>query len=232
MLFCLWSGFHLWNSLLCQVTGCVSALPPVKPRSRLKKTEDPVLSIRLVFHGHVVASVTPDPSPPDWKIPAKLSWYFLLTNAAPPHMCFCLENFNFTFFQFNMKWPELLKWGNHCKQSGADAIISFMFMQKVVKHAGAVNDPKHSIQVIRQFSVISCNQKTCWGRVLTLAMAVEDHISCIMVAPSCVINFPETFQWENCQSPSFVVTPPPLFRKRLTAFPGSTYWWSASSGQV
>lgn len=57
MVFSLWSGFHLWNSLLSQVTGSVSASPPVKPRSSFEKTEDPVLSVRLVFHGHVVASV-------------------------------------------------------------------------------------------------------------------------------------------------------------------------------
>lgn len=59
----LWSEFHLRNSLLSRVTGSVSSSPPVKRRSSLKKTEDPVLSVRLVFHGHVVASVTPPPTP-------------------------------------------------------------------------------------------------------------------------------------------------------------------------
>lgn len=112
--FPLWSGFHLWNSLLSRVTGSVSASPPVKPRSSLEKTEDPVLSVRLVFHGHVVASVTPpNPSSPDWKIPAKLSRYpdtvnhFLPTAAESPPMCFYLWNYSCTFFQLYMKWPKL-----------------------------------------------------------------------------------------------------------------------------
>lgn len=61
VVFPLRSGFHLWYSLLSRVTGSVSASPPVKPRSSLKKTEDPVLSVRLVVQGYVVASVTPPP---------------------------------------------------------------------------------------------------------------------------------------------------------------------------
>lgn len=53
--FALWSGFHLWSSLLSQVTRSVSD-SPVKPRWSLKMNEDPVLSLHLVFQGHVAAS--------------------------------------------------------------------------------------------------------------------------------------------------------------------------------
>lgn len=58
---------HLWN---CGTASCVglpalavSGLSPVKPRSSLDSTEDPVLSVRLVFHRHVVASVALPTSP-------------------------------------------------------------------------------------------------------------------------------------------------------------------------
>lgn len=51
----LWSGFHLWSSLLSQVTRSVSD-SPVKPRWSLKMNEDPVLSLHLVFQGHVATS--------------------------------------------------------------------------------------------------------------------------------------------------------------------------------
>lgn len=55
VVFALWSGFHLWSSLLSQVTRSVSD-SPVKPRWSLKMNEDPVLSLHLVFQGHVAAS--------------------------------------------------------------------------------------------------------------------------------------------------------------------------------
>lgn len=48
--------------LLSQVTGSVIASPPVKPRSSLKNNVDSVLSVHLVFQGHVVASAAP-PAP-------------------------------------------------------------------------------------------------------------------------------------------------------------------------
>lgn len=106
VVFPLGSGLHLWNSLLSRVSGSVNASPPVKPRSCLEKTEDPVLSVRLVFHGHVVASVTPHPQTPPHQsgkyqpnCPDSVN-HFLPTGAASPPMC---SYYNCTFFSFNYR---------------------------------------------------------------------------------------------------------------------------------
>lgn len=73
LVFLLWLGFHLWNSLLSQVTVSVTAWSLVIPRSSLRKSEDPVLSVRLLLQRHVVASVAPTPEL--LTRPAKLSRY-------------------------------------------------------------------------------------------------------------------------------------------------------------
>lgn len=97
-------------------------------------------------------SPSPNRSPPVWKIPAKLSRY---CESLSPHRC-------------SISSHVFLLQLYHYKQSGADAIMSFMSMQNMGKHVGALNDPTWSDQVIRQYLVISCNHKICQGKVFLL----------------------------------------------------------------
>lgn len=171
VVFPLWSGFHLWNSLLSRVTGFVSASPPLKPRSSRAKTEDPVLSVRLVFHGHVVASVASLPQTPPHQTgkyqPNCLDTvnHFLPAGAASTPMCFYLWNYNCPFFPDLHEMAKTTELEQPLQTERSWCNYVFICMQNMGKHVGAVNDPTWANQVIRQDLVISCNHKTCQGRV-------------------------------------------------------------------
>ncbi len=158
-----WSGFHLWNA--SWVRFRVLSVPRLhwnqdrlSKRLRTQCCLSVCLSVCLVFHRHVVSSVTPPtPTPLHQYLPncPHTVNHFLPARAAYLSMCFYLWSYNCSFLKHYM---------NHYKQSGAGAIMSFMSKQNMNKQVGAVNDPTCSNQVIRRYSVIFCNHKTCQAR--------------------------------------------------------------------
>lgn len=122
---------------------------------------------------HVVASVTPNSLPTSLENTSQIV-QILWTPFSPPvqHLlpCVLIYRTKMVLF-FSFKWNGWNYRSRTTITNGAEQRqlhMSFMFMQNMGKHFGAVNDPTWSNQVVRQYLVISCNHKICQGKVFLL----------------------------------------------------------------